>query len=192
MLLLKFLLLLIGFGFLSDVRSASVLHDVYLWRSNSIGFSGGPSAAWTPSSRTGAQRLGREPRSSAPGSSSRDPLENGGEARSNRLNFVARAIQHRRRARRPRGVRISQISGVRPGTLYAGTHLIFPLRRSRGALRYPRKVFSPALPRKAQHENSRFSRWSRAKGCPWGLPLPCDTGSIRVGSTTFKQSAAAD
>ena len=25
------------------------------------------------------------------------------------------------------GIRISQLSGVRPGTMYAGTHFIFPL-----------------------------------------------------------------
>src|SRR5271154_6855327 len=40
------------------------------------------------------------------------------------------------------GVRISQISGVRPGTLYAGTHFIFPLRDRVELYDIREKIFS--------------------------------------------------
>ena len=68
------------------------------------------------------------------------------------------------------GVRISQISGVRPGTLYAGTHFIFPLRDRVELYDIREKVFSSAAA-ESSHEKSEVLTVESREGLPVGLAV---------------------
>jgi regulator of protease activity HflC (stomatin/prohibitin superfamily) len=68
------------------------------------------------------------------------------------------------------GVRISQISGVRPGTLYAGTHLIFPLRDRVELYDIREKVFSSAAA-ESSHEKLEVLTVESREGLPVGLAV---------------------
>lgn len=68
------------------------------------------------------------------------------------------------------GVRISQISGVRPGTLYAGTHLIFPLRDRVELYDIREKVFSSAAAESSRGKLDVLTVESR-EGLPVGLAV---------------------
>jgi regulator of protease activity HflC (stomatin/prohibitin superfamily) len=68
------------------------------------------------------------------------------------------------------GVRISQISGVRPGTLYAGTHFIFPLRDRVELYDIREKVFSSAAA-ESSHEKLEVLTVESREGLPVGLAV---------------------
>ncbi len=67
-------------------------------------------------------------------------------------------------------VRISQISGVRPGTLYAGTHFIFPLRDRVELYDIREKVFSSAATENSRDKLEVLTVESR-EGLPVGLAV---------------------
>ena len=67
-------------------------------------------------------------------------------------------------------VRISQISGVRPGTLYAGTHFIFPLRDRVELFDIREKVFSSAATENSREKLEVLTVESR-EGLPVGLAV---------------------
>ena len=67
-------------------------------------------------------------------------------------------------------VRISQISGVRPGTLYAGTHFIFPLRDRVELYDIREKVFSSAAT-ESSHEKLEVLTVESREGLPVGLAV---------------------
>ena len=131
MLFLRFLLFLIGFGFLA-AAAAVVLYDVYLE------YELGRFLRW------GVHAPGEvEPRPTAA------PLRPRRAIRWNEgLKLVVIAALLSLSAKSivviPDGeaaVRVSQLSGVQPGTIYAGTHLIFPLVDRVVLLRHSRQGF---------------------------------------------------
>ncbi len=66
-------------------------------------------------------------------------------------------------------VRISQISGVRPGTLYAGTHFVVPLIDRVAALRHSRSsVFATSAFENAQRGVSRADGGGARGAASWG------------------------
>ena len=76
------------------------------------------------------------------------------------------------------GVRVNQFLGTRPGTLYSGVHLIFPLVERVELYPTRDRMFSTAAfddPR----ESSQACRCKLAKGCRWDWPYQCATGWIR-------------
>jgi regulator of protease activity HflC (stomatin/prohibitin superfamily) len=153
MIFLRFLLFAISFGFLG-VAVAIVLYDIYLAFELDRLLRGGEDAA--PSVSPVAQESSVEPPTAAAQSPGRAYLaRRTGPRRAIRwagaskllaiaaiLSLLGKSILVV-----PDGhaaVRISQISGVRPGTLYAGTHLVAPLIERAEIFDIRDKIFSTA------------------------------------------------
>ena len=137
MLFLRFLFLLIGFGFLAAAAGV-VLYDVYLAFELGRILRRRPEPPVQPSSAESAVPPESSPLApqpvvlqppSQPQFRIRRPIR---WITTTKLAVVAAALSLLGRSiivipDGTAGVRISQISGVRPGTLYSGTHLVFPL-----------------------------------------------------------------
>lgn len=161
MLFLRFLLLIISVSFLAGAIG-TVAYDIYLafelgriLRRNE-----------TPSERAPEPASSADPPISPPSASTAAPPPRWSQPRPRRAirwtlaakligvaaisTFAAKSIVvvpdgHA-------GVRISQISGVRPGTLYPGTHLIFPLTERVALYDVRDRVFSTAaFPNPKEH-----------------------------------------
>lgn len=168
MLFMRFMLLLIGIAaFICAV--AMVAYDIYLafelsrllqrGESNSGESDAGKVPAATPASATAARRVRR-----AIQWQSAAKL-----AAIGAISLLARSsivVVPDGQA----GVCISQISGVRPGTLYAGTHFIFPLRDRIELYDIREKVFSSAAAESPKEKLEVLTVESR-EGLPVGLAV---------------------
>jgi regulator of protease activity HflC (stomatin/prohibitin superfamily) len=163
MLFLRFLLMALSFGFIA-VAIGVVLYDVYLaFELDRILRRPAKDAASTPSASLSSDEVkatGSHPVASAATLSPARAIPalrsaGGTSRRSIRWQVAAKllaiaalsALAAKSILFVPDGeaaVRISQISGVRPGTLYAGTHLITPLIEDAQLYDIREKVFSTA------------------------------------------------
>ncbi|HSY59798.1 MAG TPA: SPFH domain-containing protein [Terriglobales bacterium] len=153
MLFLRFLLLVVSFGFLAGA-AGTVIYDIYLafelnriLRRNDRPSKGEGSAA---ESAAHSSTLSALPLASA-SSQLRDSVPRPAVRWTLALKLVALAAITSFAGKSlvvvpdgEAGVRVSQISGVRPGTLYPGTHLIFPLTERVVLYDVRDKVFSTA------------------------------------------------
>jgi regulator of protease activity HflC (stomatin/prohibitin superfamily) len=136
MLFLRLLLLVVSFGFLAGA-AGTVIYDIYLafelnriLRRNDRPSKGEGSAAESAAHSSTLSALplasaSSQPRDSAPRRAVRWTLALKLIALAAVTSFAGKSLVVVPDGEA--GVRVSQISGVRPGTLYPGTHLIFPL-----------------------------------------------------------------
>jgi regulator of protease activity HflC (stomatin/prohibitin superfamily) len=181
MLFLRFLLFVISFGFVG-IAIAVVLYDVYLAfeldrvlrRSND---ESAPAPLLGTESPVGEQLPPVNPAVSTPRVSlRRNPNRVIRWASAAKILLIAAALGIFGRSILvvPDGhaaIRISQISGVRPGTLYAGTHLITPLIERAELYDIRDKVFSTAATENSRDKGLEILTVEAREGLSVGLAV---------------------